>query len=81
MTSDNRVDAGARKRLEWKNPMTNDDRFQEWALRHKGATEAKLFEFIDGLGVTPKQKPKYQKAYLSRLKWARIFASSASVIE
>jgi hypothetical protein len=57
--------------------MTNDEAFQEWALRNLRATEAELFDFIDWLGVTPQQKPKYQKAYLSRLEWARRFASKA----
>jgi hypothetical protein len=55
--------------------MTNDEAFQEWALRNPEATEAELFDFIDWLGVTARQKPKYQKAYLTRLGWARRFAS------
>ena len=53
-----------------------DARFYAWAVANKDASEADVKAFVDALGVTENQAPRYLAAFTERLAFARAFAKA-----
>lgn len=55
---------------------SKDDAFHSWILQNRDATSADISDYVDGIGVTEKQAPKYVNAFVMRIEFARVFANS-----
>lgn len=55
---------------------SKEEAFHSWACANRDATKDDVAEYVESIGVTEKQAPKYVNAWVSRIKFARTFSDA-----